>query len=141
MSKINSKNEVSTSYSFISRARCKKCAGRPFHYFFYKTGNLYVCPRQSMDMFNWITHVSRFCNNDYLMDDPSKYNSISNFSYPLIYKGYKCKLYNKLKTLPNRMYSDCMSCSCGATLWAFSGLSASERPEIFNRKSRNFILK
>jgi hypothetical protein len=142
MNSYSPKYKINTSSSFLSRARCKKCAGNPAHYFFIKNALLCRSPRQYIAMFDWVKkYVSRLCEDYYLMTSPSMYNSISKFSYPLNYKGYKCKLHKNLKTLPNNLYTDFLSCSCGATVWAFSQISAAKRPEIFNRKSRILISK
>lgn len=129
---------IRISSSFMSRARCKYCKGKPVAYFgMYKPnswGDVTGYREFTGDKF-WI---QRFCPSWYKHYQPREFDDIYEFSFRLQYKNY-CPLLHRTRgaeVSSRNNIIDCLSCECGKTVWAFNQESTRRRPEITNRKGR-----
>lgn len=132
----NLNDKVNVSFTFIKRARCKKCAGEPEHYLYAKNKFCWESPRKQLSVFKWAQKsYKRFCNDYYLSNKPSDYKSTHYMSHSAEYKSYSPRLYKN--TINSGFeFIDFLTCGCGYSVWAFFQKSSSERPEIYNRTGK-----
>lgn len=128
---------INLSTPFLTRSRCKSCAGFPTIFFYIKNPTLWYSPRRRTDLFVKLTkHIKRMCNNYHIFFDPKYYSGVSNFGHTPNYKGYKPNLHRTRGTSPVQNIVEFLMCNCGATSWAFTDKAAQNHPEITCRKAR-----
>ncbi len=134
-----SKLGVNISSTFMAKSRCKKCGSPPQYnrYFYFQTSNFFKSPRKQSSLINFLKkHFKRMCEDYYLSNYPSRYNSVSPFSHSASYKGFVPKLHKNKGVSATENYTEIITCYCGRTTWAFYQKSAENRPEIINKKGR-----
>jgi hypothetical protein len=128
--------KVKLSSPFLVRTRCKYCGSLPVDYFRMGGNRHFKDFRDFLNIFSWVPkHNKRLCSDFYLMDDPSSFYVMSNFSYSVPYKAYNPSIHHKRGIRPTRDINECLVCECGRTYWVFKQQAVMKRPEIVNRKS------
>ncbi len=130
--------KVSLSTPFVTRARCKFCGKFPSIYYCYRNYTQYIDVSSVKSRLDSIKkYRNSFREDYYLSANPINFKSINSFSYIPDFKDY-CPLLHRTKGSHNILrFIDCLACRCGRSTWAFSQKSTKNRPEIFNRKSKN----
>jgi len=129
--------KVNLSSSFLSRACCIKCGSRPKYYFYSRNPIMWYDPYKNRELFDFVKkYMNRMSPEDYVLNDFVSANKIGYYNHPVPYKGYKPKLHRTRGTNPVFDLVEHLTCECGASVWSFAEKSISNKPEIFQRKSR-----
>lgn len=134
---------VKISSTFVHRARCPKCGGRPaysvYNYFCVRNLTGWVSLKQNTDILKWIkTYNRRLCDDYYLFGKPSYTKSVNEFSHAVNYKGSKTRLHRNKGITPGNDFIDFISCSCGKSIWAYYTRSSQSRAEVENRTGKYY---
>lgn len=125
---------VNTSESFMIRTRCKFCLQFPDLYFRFNNEKLYKSPDFKRKINSKFT-FSKFRYDDYLLESPKDFKTISHLNYDHYIKSYNCKIHRVYGTKKYNI-TECLVCPCGKSIWNFRNNYLSTRKEISNRKSR-----
>jgi hypothetical protein len=130
--------KINISTPFLVRTRCVECGSSPTYYLQLKKPFLFAEVQLYLIYSKFYrSYIQRMTENWYLYEKPKHFISIKEFSFILDDKHYVPKFFHT-RGFPigreNRV--EFLSCSCGATLWAFNQKSVKNRPEIVNRKGR-----
>ena len=130
---------VNVSSSFLARARCTWCKGKPNHYSYIRLPEKWYDPKNQRENFainlKWLGRM----NEDWYLDlSPRYFHSAHDFSHKLENKGYNPILHRArgVRASSEGNITEVVWCICGSTMWAFNQKSAKHRPEITNRKGR-----
>lgn len=124
------------SSTFPLRSKCRHCMSSPNRYYCLKSPTLWFSPESQNKMYHWIKrNINRTCL-DLFTNFSFKIDSVSEFSHPVNYKGFRPKLHKNKWVHPFMEYIDILVCKCGKTSWAFYQRSSKNRPEIYNRKGK-----
>lgn len=126
---------VRLSMPVLVRARCIHCGGFPTQLYYMRNNSLYVTPPR---------RGTRMGKRRYRMStghpsDSPKYFTMNQSSHSTMYKSYRPKLHRTRGSSSSSEFIEYLTCDCFATKWAFAEKSVVNRPEIMNRKARNFF--
>lgn len=130
---------INISTTFLVRARCSKCGGYPYYYYWVANPILLKDIRNYLVISKWFRSLFKRMTYDwYLSFAPKYFHDIKDFSIILEDKKYNPALHKirNITTKDNENILEFIGCHCGDTVWAFNDKSNKNRPEIINRKGR-----
>lgn len=119
--KFGDTQKLNLSSTFFAKSICKKCGSVPTYYYLLKCSKYHKSISDSKKITQIIQRSSKkFNSNYYLLDKPSSFNSIKNFSIKNFLK-YKTRIHSNysVSKYDGNLYIDCFSCSCRHTVWQF----------------------
>ncbi len=128
--------KINLSLTILNR-RCKRCGSAPAYYYFSRDVNTYPEVSVVKIMSDWLTkNRSRICESWFMMEDPSVFDNISDFSHQTNYKGYKPRWHKNCGHDPMKHIIEYLVCSCGQTSWAFNERASQSKPHIKQKKAK-----
>lgn len=140
MSKVNL-TKINISSSFLFRACCKKCGSKPTYYWHSMAQRSWKNPRDKINDMAWYRgQIKRIGSSWFFIYNQPRYvNKAQDFNF-ILDKGFSVNLHNsKAPVLESDYVISYLSCECSETSWKFNNKSLEYRPEVFNRKSKNFL--
>lgn len=136
MNKNKPEPHLKYSNTFKQRCICKWCKGGPDEYYFTRNPNFFKNHRFTLDQFKYIQkNVKRMCEDYYLGSNPAGTTNLSDFNFPISFKGYSPKIHRTRGASSRTNVTEMLTCKCGRTSWAFNYKSTEERKEITMRQS------
>lgn len=136
--------QISASESFLVRTVCKKCKGHPLYYFYSRNPILWYDPRRVIAAFEYVKKYNkRLALDDFSfgLDDFRYASKMNLFNHQVNYKGYRPKLHRTRGQNPILDVVEYLTCECGQTAWAYSGMGIMQRHDINHKKAPMFVKK
>ena len=133
---------INLSFSFPTRARCKKCGSPPS--FYYRRRR--KAPKQDVrvalegraDKYGRAGHLLSAWFQDDGRIEIKSINKMEEFNFALDGKSFQVGASNKrFGVKVGNFYVDSLECDCGETCWFFQQTASQKRPEIANRQARS----